>query len=87
MPDRSTKIAETSFLSMSIVIALLGCAGWLTMVYANGLENTKEIAAIKVSREAGIQNNREFQQKIIDDIGTLKGQVQFLVDHTKKERK
>ena len=40
-------INENSLVPLSLVIALLGGAGWLTMVYANGMENGRAIVEIK----------------------------------------
>ena len=45
------KLSEQSFISVSLMGAIIGSAFWLTMVYANGQENKENIADLKTAQE------------------------------------
>jgi cell division protein FtsB len=90
---KEIKIGENSSISMWAVVVVTGGAFWLTMVYANGLQNTHDISSIsqdrKDARAEQKQVNKELVEKVQDlkaHVENLEGQVQFLVDRAKREK-
>jgi len=62
--EKQSKFSESTLLPVSLVIAVIGGAGWLTMVYANGEANSVEIAELKITQQ-------KFTDKVSDKLDEI----------------
>lgn len=59
------KFTENTLVPVSMVIALIGGIGWLTMVYANGVSNTEKVASLETKSEKVTEKLDDIIQRLI----------------------
>lgn len=73
MKVEDLKLGDNSFVSISLVIAIVGAAGWLTMVFAKGEKNASDISELKVDHEKFKDKVTEKLDQILEKLGNLEG--------------
>lgn len=66
---KSVKITESTLFPLSILFVIMGGMFWITMMYAQVMENTKQIAELKIKQD---QYNFDIK-KITTDLAEIKG--------------
>ena len=70
-PDRLRLINENTVLPLSLIITLMGGIFWLTIIYAQGKQNTADIAEVK-----GAQSQyNHIMQSIDHRLSEIEGQM------------
>lgn len=72
------KITENTLLPISLVSSLVGGIVWLSVIWANGSENTKSIDKLFVRQDQIEATIIEQNQMVIEKLSRLEEQMKYL---------
>ena len=73
-----SKITENTLIPISLLSVLAGGIFWLSAIYANGNENTKNIDKLFVRQDQVEATIVEQNQKVIEKLSRLEEQMKYL---------
>lgn len=74
----ASQITEKTLVPVSLVVVLLGFAGWVSGVSIQGRANALEITEIKTTRAKQVESEQKFREKVLEDLGDIKGRLEAM---------
>ena len=83
--EKTTLINRNSYVSLSLVITLIGGVVWITAIYANAKMNTKALGKLN-KKVIDLEKTYNDDVKIVkNDLGVIKGQLETILIYTKAD--
>lgn len=71
-------ITENTKISIGLITVFVGAVLWMSATYWNGIANAKEIEGIKEVIRVGQKEDRDYKERLQNDVSEVKSDVKVI---------